>query len=599
MIRGLRLVELIERSKTDGTPDDDLALALTCKVVLPSFDKKTLSRPRSPSGTVTHEPHVVAERLIQAELLYVDLRRLRQRYETKVASVVAEQPPPPKGAEAKGLSNSAALRGRMRTSKVAANEDFEGLSEACLKLFKLQAISTGHDLSDAVVALELELENLWNGTLIFPGIGSGGGGSAASVSVPTTTGKVRLTGIGDLMLVRQRLKRYELGEISHIENVLPHEHFERVFRRKDVTETFVEEESEKTESTERELQTTSKSELKAEVEKTVEEDLKFEAGVSVTYRGGMVEVGANADFSFERSTSETSKTASTFAREVVDRSVSKLQERVLKKRSLRVQREVEDTSRRGIDNSDSEAVVGVYRWVDKINECEIVNYGRRELVEFVISEPAVLYRHLLSRRPVTGVTAEKPEPPELLGLPLEPGHINEYTYIRWVAQYNVTGVEPPPPYRVYVGVALEQGQRDPGQDSMSKVLETGSLKVPPGYQATQIVFDYAGEYDSGDHYWEVIVGSTEFKAGGATSRAPLFLNDNVPVSMVAKNWGSFTANIVVECTRLASKLATWRIATFNAIMNRYERLRSEYEEQVEARPSGCSRSTARAWRPIR
>ena len=42
---------------------------------------------------------------------------------------------------------------------------------------------------------------------------------------------VRPIGVGDLKIVKQRLARYEAGELAHIENVLAHEKRDRQHRR--------------------------------------------------------------------------------------------------------------------------------------------------------------------------------------------------------------------------------------------------------------------------------------------------------------------------------------------------------------------------------
>ena len=82
-------------------------------------------------------------------------------------------------------------------------------------------------------------------------------------------------GIGDLLVVKQFLCGYELGEVAHIENVLLGENRRRKHRILDRVEDTLTEESEVTEDTTRELQTTERFELKAESDSTIQTDLNL------------------------------------------------------------------------------------------------------------------------------------------------------------------------------------------------------------------------------------------------------------------------------------------------------------------------------------
>ena len=104
-------------------------------------------------------------------------------------------------------------------------------------------------------------------------------------------------GVGDLLVVKQNLKRYEAGEISDIQNIMKSESRKREHRRATRTETFVLSEKETTTEEERDLQTTERFELQQESSNTVKEDssLKVGASLSASY-GGMVEFKASTDF---------------------------------------------------------------------------------------------------------------------------------------------------------------------------------------------------------------------------------------------------------------------------------------------------------------
>jgi hypothetical protein len=69
--------------------------------------------------------------------------------------------------------------------------------------------------------------------------------------MPTSHGSIRPVGIGDLLLVKQHVLRYEGGELAHVENVLKSEHLSRETRRLERTETVVLTEQERTKEEER------------------------------------------------------------------------------------------------------------------------------------------------------------------------------------------------------------------------------------------------------------------------------------------------------------------------------------------------------------
>ena len=99
---------------------------------------------------------------------------------------------------------------------------------------------------------------------------------------------IKPIGIGDLKLVKQKLLRYEAGEIAHIENVMATETRSREHRRLRRTEETLTLEEERTEENSRDLQSTERFELQQETEKTIKTDTKFEIGAELTVNYGPV-----------------------------------------------------------------------------------------------------------------------------------------------------------------------------------------------------------------------------------------------------------------------------------------------------------------------
>lgn len=54
--------------------------------------------------------------------------------------------------------------------------------------------------------------------------------------------------------------------------------------------------------------------------------------------------------------------------------------------------------------------------MDKIYQAQVVNYGRRLILEFVVIEPAAFYRKARTNRHLPGVKAQLPSPPVFFDL---------------------------------------------------------------------------------------------------------------------------------------------------------------------------------------
>ena len=274
-------------------------------------------------------------------------------------------------------------------------------------------------------------------------------GSAASRGI-------RPLGIGDMQVVKQELLRYATGEVAHVENVMQSEFKTRKHSRMRETEEIVVIETETVEESEKDLQSTERFELSTEAQKTIESDTSLEAGVSVTASYGFVSLTAHADFALNQSSSEANKRASTYAKEVTERSVSKIMQRAREERTRRTLERFEEINEHGFDNKTGNAhVIGMFRWVDKYYKARVVNYGRRLMMEFIVPEPAAFYLYLqASKRPaLEGITMQRPEEPMVSGRRLRPEDLNKYNYTAYVSKYNVQDVDPYPAELVRVSSA--------------------------------------------------------------------------------------------------------------------------------------------------
>ncbi|MDJ0711140.1 MAG: hypothetical protein QNJ14_12145 [Woeseiaceae bacterium] len=442
--------------------------------------------------------------------------------------------------------------------------------------------------------IETELHSVWHDEIYGEITAIFDTGDDAEASARSSA---RVAGVGDLLVVRKDLSRYEVGDISHIENMLPGESFSRTHQRVDESESFESVEVETSEETERELQSTSRSELSQEATEAVQEQLQLNAGVTATYRGPMVEVSANASVSYQRASQESTTTASKYAKDIVDRSVTRFSERTKTTRSRRETLRVTKDVTRSMENSGANDVVGVYRWVDKVDTCQVVNYGRRLLVDTIVPEPAAYTRDREKDHPQPRLGLERPEPPLLFGYKLQPEYISEITYQYYVAKYNVQNVEPPPAPRITHGVAIKQ-EGSSAESSLATVAPDSAMQVPVGYQLEEVTMDWAGSHTgNSDRFWEIIIANITFKSnppssggvggttgGGLIAPGPDLgeIQGKVPITIVTKRYESFAVNAFATFDRTDSHYQEWQIRTYNAILNAYERQLAEYNDAVES-----------------
>jgi len=413
--------------------------------------------------------------------------------------------------------------------------------------------------------------------------------SVEATSVPEGVGTARPLGVSDLMLVRQRIKRYELGEVAHIENVLRGELKERTHRRARSTAVTTVSEREEVEQSERDLQSTERYELQIESERALSQDTHREAGVTVSASyGPFVDVTANAGFASDTAREESHRNATSFSRDVTERAVSKLQLRVREQRTRVTVEEFEERNVHRLNNETaSENVAGVYRWVDKIFDAEVLNYGRRMMVEAIVPEPGALYRHLLSTKPIEGVSVERPIPPGYCVngrefVPLSPRDISRTSYIYWVGKYHVPNAEPPPPTYKIVATAFDEPFTTTEPQATAK--SSKELEVPAGYVAKQAwlsgnyaAYNYAPESGRRAHLL-VYVGRHL-----VANHAPLNDEDEtIPIAILTAYVLAYAITVEVRCELTHEAFQDWQLRTYASIITAYEEQQAAYDNQVAA-----------------
>lgn len=406
-------------------------------------------------------------------------------------------------------------------------------------------------------------------------------------------------GIGELQVVKQKLISYEIGEIAHIENVMASEKRSRNHRTLHRTEEFTSFELEREEETERDLETTTRFELQKEIDKEVQKNTQKEAGLTVTGSyGPSVEFTANAGIATESSSSKSESLSTSYSKEVVDRSVHRIQEKIKEKRTLLTIDEVEVINNHGFKNRGNTAkhINGIYRWVNKKYEAQVFNYGKRELIEVIVPEPAAFLRYLATNRPKDGSTIFKPLKPGYCVdggtgfVPLSTGTLTDTNYLDWVSAYNIQDVKPPPPLKQIISTAFhidpstaENNEVEVRYINISKI----DFKIPPNYEAkkawfTKPMIDIEWPFEL--IYGEIAIGRDIISFTGTDPPVTERMLNNetgiLPIAISLVTGVYFAVTVEVECKRTSIALMEWKISTFNTIMNRYEILMEEYEEAI-------------------
>jgi hypothetical protein len=394
-------------------------------------------------------------------------------------------------------------------------------------------------------------------------------------SMPTGHGTIHPVGIGDLLTVREHVLRYEGGDLAHVENILKSETLSRDTRRLERTETTILQESETTKEETRDTQTTDRFSLKRETSDTIKSDSSFKAGVSVDAKyGPFVEVKANADFATSSSSESSSKQASEFSKDVVDRSISKVVERVLERRTTTTIEEFEEKYLHSFTNVGNEAkhISGMYQWIDKIMRAQVYNYGKRMLFDVTVPEPATEYIITQSGTSAAEQALVKPVPFTINAL-----QISEGNYAAYAKLYDVTGLEAPPPPVKTISKGLDAAvAQDPHESTKS--LE---LPIDDGYVAQYALLQTAW-YGWDKRVFDLMIGSNWTNV--LTSTTGYFdLSGEIsslPVAYIAYQIELIAATIEIFCARTPRAVQIWQLKMHAAITQGYQAKQQEYAQAL-------------------
>ncbi len=440
--------------------------------------------------------------------------------------------------------------------------------------------------------------------------------TSGGAGIPSSIGGVRKMSVGDLYVATIEDVQYDWGDIAHVENVMQTEHRSRRYSVTETEESYDESETTEYERSTKSLQTTENTELQQAVDIVVASSTDISAGFGMTASYGPV--SASADFGMDSSTSRSmsKKQATSFAREVLEKSSKEVAKSVRRLRTMRRTVTVEDENTHGFDNRLGNGhVVGVYRFLDKVVTSRVKNYGARLMLEFVVPEPAAVLAHVMGEAGAARSGIDVPHPFSEM-----PEDITEENYQALAALHGVQNVPAPPPFLQTLAHAAPirpadtadyadpERNRDPDLDASDP--ETGyftgghKFECPEGYHAVSLTASAAttGRVLNGESNVSVrcVIGAHELflsdrisdaskswdpitktvSLRGKKSEVRTYPEGEVTVTWAGRQDHGTGLNFLLRCRRRPEALEAWRMQTWSIINDAHQSAQRAYDNRV-------------------
>jgi hypothetical protein len=396
---------------------------------------------------------------------------------------------------------------------------------------------------------------------------------------------VQPLGVADDWVVRQHIKRYELGDIALVENVLQGEKRDHSTKHTLSTQQTFMTESEKTTEATSDVQTTDRFDLKSEISNTLKEDTSVKAGVSVKYDSAPWCVTANVDVSYQRSKEEATKTASEQLRDVVRRATTKVTERILQQQTTQIIETFEDATDHSFDNQTQGVgnVIGIYQWLNKVMHVQMFDLGPRQIFDIMVPEPAALLWDIKPPPP------SQPLPTKPAPFATAPQQLDYTTVSSLVAQYSVSGVPKPPEPNTHQSHSFGSTIGSNTSDNYkSGVVESADIEIPDGYAASAATVTATfSTADPDIAYVDVEVAGKMISFGNnEVGQSKTVLLDSaagsVSTTVIAHTVNSFTASVDLSCDITREHTESWQLEAHDAILAAYNERVKEYQEALSA-----------------
>lgn len=400
--------------------------------------------------------------------------------------------------------------------------------------------------------------------------------------------------ITDLLIVRETLQCYVPADLAYIENILAGE--KRVRRHDSLLQIEQTQTTETTVTSSQELdhQVSTRFDLSTETQKTIDDDTKIDAGLTAnqSWGTGSATITANASSSTSVATSE--KNAQTYAKDVVDRSVTNIQKNVRQLVSRSQLSRTREINKHVFDRTGQDLTVGMYAWVSKTLKEQVFSYGRRMVYEFILPEPAAMYQVLLSRS--FGLDAKFTGGPA----PVAPPHASTITpqnYLGLVDTYGVDDAPAPPDATKTLTLDFSGDFGGEHYDWVHFMwvfsgahTDVGAVSVPAGYAATS--FSGTANYNfngrTSTAYIQIHLGGNylQWQLNGPTSAGPVNIVPSLEgqVQLVSQTYNvtNYNAHVTVVCSVKADVLQAWQSAVHKLLVAAYQDQQEAYDNALAA-----------------
>lgn len=385
--------------------------------------------------------------------------------------------------------------------------------------------------------------------------------------------------IADLFVVRDDISCYEVGEMSYIENVIQTERRVRKHRHLEREELLTEETGESLFSDEKDHQVDEKFSLQKEIDKSVEQEFSLDAGVTYDNKWGIgintFSQTATSNIGYQLSKKDAQKSAQDYTRQIISKSVTKLERKTKDFSSRKLFTESEETNKHFFGGKEGAPadISRQFYYVNLLKRAQLFNYGKRMLIDLYIPEPSELYKRMLAKQ----FKQSMPVKPTI-----QPEEINDKNYSDWVKTYALQNVEAPPKMTEKVNFTINEQYEQPKHGGTGYHTGQTSFTVPANYQA---VFMHS---DNPDIIWSdggnsivVSVGGQDivYISGGqdVPSNSLPKLTGSQTVSFASDNVRSMQLDITIECELLPELKLTWQMSVYDKIIEAYEKQLADYE----------------------
>ncbi len=407
-------------------------------------------------------------------------------------------------------------------------------------------------------------------------------------------------GVQEYRRVEQTLCCYVPGEVSHIENVMAREYKEKSTRNLLRTEYGTESTTETEIENINDTTSTERHELSSEVAKELQKDKSFDLSGSVSVSKdskvfGAVTANVSSGYNNSSSSSQSNTEAKNYAKEITERALERVVQKTTEKRTYKMIKEFEETNKHGFDNTrGKQHVTGVYRWVDKVYDNELVNYGRRLLFELSVPSPAEFYKKAMAWKSKTAETA--------VTVPRPPKTLSELRIDSWSDISNETVSLANEEY----GLSIESYQSEVQYVDVSFNAETDhyhatktdvqtAIVIPTGLVADRIdgigSFQHRGNVNT-KAYLKLVIGSGQVYRGDYNSGSKQTDNFNISIDLNPNTPGSlsfaisyrkvfsYSGSFKVKCISDPVLFTEWQEETYLALQEEYQKQLDAYNNEL-------------------